>query len=54
VLVSIVSFLRRLKRALTPPGNRPSLEESGEQSAAPTGMEPGSPGGMADSFPGGH
>ncbi len=50
--MSIVSLLRRLMRALTPPGNRPPVDEAGETRAAPTGMEPGSPGGMADRFPG--
>jgi hypothetical protein len=43
--VPIVSFLRRLKRALTPPGNRPPIDAAGETRDAPTGMEPQSMGG---------
>ena len=41
----IVSFLRSLKRALTPPGNRPPVDEAGETRDAPTGLEPQSMGG---------
>jgi hypothetical protein len=44
-LVPIVSFLRKHKHALTPPGNRPSIDAAGETRDAPTGMEPQSMGG---------
>jgi hypothetical protein len=43
--VPIASFFRRLKRALTPPGNRPPLDEAGGTQAGPTGLEPQSMGG---------
>jgi hypothetical protein len=45
--VSVAAFFRRLKRGLTPPGNRPPIEEAGDTNAAPTGLEPPSPGGNA-------
>jgi hypothetical protein len=44
-LVPIASFLRRLKRAVTPPGNRPPIDQAGQTRKAPTGLEPPSMGG---------
>ena len=43
--MSIASFFRKLGRSLTPPGNRPPVDEAGETTAAPAGVEPQSMGG---------
>jgi hypothetical protein len=39
--VSIVAFLRRLGRRLSPPGNRGSLDTDYRQPNAPTAVDPG-------------
>jgi hypothetical protein len=43
--VPIASFFRKVRRALTPPGNRPPLDEAGASLKPPTGVEPQSTGG---------
>jgi hypothetical protein len=50
-LVPIASFLRRLKRLLTPPGNRPPVDEAGQTRPGLKGGETGSPGSMTDRWP---
>jgi hypothetical protein len=44
-LVPIASFFRKVRRALTPPGNRPPVDEAGATLKPPTAVEPQSMGG---------